>query len=65
MQEAIAAARQLEKSPLDRPAALSTGSGSTEYGSGNGGAAGQPDPASARAAVAEPAERAPAEPENR
>jgi regulator of protease activity HflC (stomatin/prohibitin superfamily) len=66
MQEAIAAARQLEKSPLDRPAALSTGSGSTEYGStGNRGAAGQPDPASARAAAAEPAERAPAEPENR
>jgi regulator of protease activity HflC (stomatin/prohibitin superfamily) len=66
MQEAIAAARQLEKSPLDRPAALSTGSGSTEYGfTGNRGAAGQPDPASAPAAAADPAERAPAEPENR
>jgi regulator of protease activity HflC (stomatin/prohibitin superfamily) len=66
MQEAIAAARQLEKSPLDRPAALSPGRGSAENGStGIGGAAPQPVPESEPAAVAEPAERAPAERENR
>jgi regulator of protease activity HflC (stomatin/prohibitin superfamily) len=66
MQEAIAAARQLEKSPLERPAALSTGRESTENGStGIGGAVRQPVPGSEPAAVAEPAERAPAEHENR
>jgi regulator of protease activity HflC (stomatin/prohibitin superfamily) len=66
MQEAIAAARQLEKTPLDRPAALSTGHGSTENGStGYGASAMQPSPAPEPAPVAEPAERAPAESENR
>jgi hypothetical protein len=66
MQEAIAAARQLEKTPLDRPAALSTGHGSTENGStGYGGSAMQPSPAPEPATVAEPAERAPAEFETR
>jgi regulator of protease activity HflC (stomatin/prohibitin superfamily) len=66
MQEAIAAARQLEKSTLDRPAALSTGRGSTENGStGYGGSAMQPGSVPEPAPVAEPAERAPAESENR
>jgi regulator of protease activity HflC (stomatin/prohibitin superfamily) len=80
MQEAIEAARQLEKSPMERPAALSTGStagdrptgaaalgtGSPENAStGQGAAAPQRAPGPAPAAVAEPAERAPAGPEYR
>jgi regulator of protease activity HflC (stomatin/prohibitin superfamily) len=66
MQEAIAAARQLEKTPLDRPAALSIGHGSSENGStGYGGSAMQPGPEPEPAPAAAPAERAPAESENR
>ncbi|MFL6025441.1 MAG: SPFH domain-containing protein [Friedmanniella sp.] len=66
MQEAIAAAHQLEKSPLERPAALSMGNATSQNGSpGNGAAGTQPAPAPEPDAVAEPAERAAAEPEYR